>query len=121
MFTGNTPPNVAPIIVNGGASYRFEHWRWPVEFGGSVRHVGNRYLERDNLTTLDAYTTADAYAFVDIPRRDLPWQSAENLRVTFRVRNLTNVVYAQWSDTTYPDQVLLGAPRTYEVAASAKW
>jgi iron complex outermembrane receptor protein len=121
VFTGNTPPNVAPVIVNAGASYRFEHWRWPVEFGGSVRHVGNRYLERDNLTTLDAYTTADAYAFVDIPRRDLPWQSVENLRVTFRVRNLTNAIYAAWSDTTYPDQILLGAPRTYEVAASAKW
>jgi iron complex outermembrane receptor protein len=121
VFTGNTPPNVAPIIVNAGASYRFERWRWPVEFGGSVRHVGNRYLEQDNLTTLDAYTTADAYAFVDIPGHDLPWRTLDTLRVTFRVRNLTNAVYAAWSDTTYPDQVLLGAPRTYEVAASAKW
>jgi iron complex outermembrane recepter protein len=36
-FTGNTPSNVAPLIVNTGASYRFDHWRWPVEFGGSVR------------------------------------------------------------------------------------
>ena len=43
-FTGNTPADVAPVIVNAGASYRFSKWRWPVEFGGSVRHVGNRYL-----------------------------------------------------------------------------
>ena len=69
-WTGNTPSNVAPIIVNAGASYRFNDWRWPVEIGGSVRHVGNRYLYEDDATTMDAYTTADVYAFVDIPGRD---------------------------------------------------
>lgn len=121
VWTGNTPPNVAPIIVNGGASYRFDHWRWPVEFGGSVRHVGNRYLFQDDATTLLGYTTADAYAFVDIPGKDLPWRAVDTVRVTFRVRNLTNAVYAAWSDSGLPDQVLLGTPRTYEVAASAKW
>jgi iron complex outermembrane receptor protein len=121
VWSGNTPPNVAPLIVNAGASYRFNHWRWPVELGGSVRHVGNRFLEPDDLTTLDAYTTADVYAFVDIPGRDLARPEIDNLRVTFRVRNVTDKVYAAWSDSTYPDQVLLGAPRTYEVAASAKW
>ena len=63
--------NVAPVIINAGASYRFEHWRWPVEIGGSVRHVGNRYLFDDDATTMDAYTTADVYAFVDIPGKDL--------------------------------------------------
>jgi iron complex outermembrane receptor protein len=30
-------------------------------------------------------------------------------------------VYAAWSDPGYPDQVLLGAPRTFELSASAKW
>ena len=71
IWTGNTPSNVAPIIVNAGASYRFEHWRWPVEIGGSVRHVGNRYLFEDDITTMNAYTTADVYAFVDIPGQRL--------------------------------------------------
>lgn len=71
--------------------------------------------------TFDQYTTEDVYASVDIPGRDVAWPEIKTFRITFRVRNLTNVVYAQWSDTTYPDQVLLGAPRTYEVAASAKW
>jgi iron complex outermembrane recepter protein len=121
VWSGNTPPNVAPVIVNAGASYRFNHWRWPVELGGSVRHVGDRYLFPDNLTTLDAYTTAEVYAFVDIPGRDLARPELDNLRVTFRVRNVTGKVYAAWSDSTYPDQILLGAPRTYEVAASARW
>jgi iron complex outermembrane recepter protein len=121
VWTGNTPPNVAPVIANAGASYRFNHWRWPVEFGGSVRHVGPRFLFQDDLTTLDAYTTADVYALVDIPGRDVAMPNLKTVRVTARVRNLTNVVYAQWADPGLPDQVLLGAPRTYEIAASAKW
>ena len=121
VWTGNTPPDVAPLIVNAGASYRFDYWRWPVEIGGSVRHVGPRFVYQDNLTTMDAYTTADVYAFVDIPGRDVAWPEIKTFRITFRVRNLTNVIYAAYSDPGYPDQVYLGAPRTYEVAASAKW
>jgi iron complex outermembrane receptor protein len=121
VWTGNTPPDVAPVIVNAGASYRFNHWRWPVEIGGSVRHVGDRYVFQDNATTMDAYTTADVYAFVDIPGRDVAMPDLKTVRVTFRVRNLTNAIYAQWADPGLPDQVLLGAPRTYELAASAKW
>jgi iron complex outermembrane recepter protein len=120
-FTGNVPPNVAPLIVNAGISYRFDHWRWPVEIGGSMRYVGSRFLEQDNLTTLNAYTTADAFAFLDIPGRDLAMPELENVRISARVRNLTNAVYAAWSDTTYPDQILLGAPRTYEIGAAARW
>jgi iron complex outermembrane recepter protein len=120
-FTSNTPPDVAPVIVNAGASYRLSKWRWPVEFGGSVRHVGNRYLYNDDATTMLAYTTADLFAFVDIPGRDLPWQGLDTMRIKFQVRNITNAVYAAWSDPGYPDQVLLGAPRTFELSASAKW
>jgi len=119
--SGNTPSNVAPLIVNAGASYRFNSWRWPVEIGGSVRHVAGRYLFEDDATTMNAYTTADVYAFVDIAKRDLPWQGLDSMRVRFRVRNITNTVYAQWSDPGLPDQVLLGAPRTFELSASAKW
>jgi iron complex outermembrane recepter protein len=122
VFTGNTPSNIAPLIVNAGASYRFEHtWRWPVEIGGSVRHVGHRYLFEDDLTTMDAYTTADVYAFVDIPGRDFGRPEIKDMRVAFRVRNLTNKIYAAWSDPGYQDQFYLGAPRTFEVAASFKW
>jgi iron complex outermembrane receptor protein len=121
IFTGNTPSNVAPVIVNTGASYRFNSWRWPVEIGGSLRHVGQRFVSQDNLTMMLPYTTGDLYAFVDIPGRDLWWQGLEKMRVSFRVRNVTNALYAQFSDAGLPDQVILGAPRTFELAASAKW
>jgi iron complex outermembrane receptor protein len=121
VFTGNTPSNVAPVIINAGASWRFNEWRWPVEVGGSIRHVGQRFLFEDDLTAMLPYTTADLFAFVDIPGRDLPWQGLEKMRVSFRVRNVTNALYAQFSDAGLPDQVILGAPRTFELGASARW
>jgi iron complex outermembrane receptor protein len=121
VWTGNTVPNVAPVIINTGVSYRFESWRWPVEIGGSLRHVGQRFVSQDNLTIMLPYTTGDLYAFVDIPGRDLWWQGLEKMRVTFRVRNLTNALYAQYADPGLNDSVLLGAPRTFELSASAKW
>jgi len=43
------------------------------------------------------------------------------VRVTFRVRNLTDKKYAVWGDPGYPDQIILGAPRTFEVSAAFKW
>ena len=120
-WTGNTPSNVAPIIFNAGASYGFNHLRWPVEIGASARYVGSRYLYEDNATTMDAYITADAYAFVDIPGKDFARPEIEKVRIKFRVRNLTNAVYAAFSDPGYPDQVYLGDPRTYELSASLRW
>jgi iron complex outermembrane receptor protein len=124
--TGNTVPNVAPVIINTGASYRFESWRWPVEIGGSLRHVGQRFVSQDNLTVMLPYTTADLFAFVDIPGRDLWWQGSdkqglEKMRLGFRVRNVTNALYAQYADPGLNDSVLLGAPRTFELSASARW
>jgi iron complex outermembrane receptor protein len=117
-FSGNTPPNVPRIVANAGASYRFAT-ALPVELGASVRHVGNRFNTDANTVTLDAYTVADAYVFVDIPKS--VFQAVDQTRLTFRVRNLTDRRYAIWGDPFYPDQILLGTPRTYEVAASFKW
>ena len=42
-------------------------------------------------------------------------------RLTFRVRNVTNEKYAIWGDPFYPDQILLGAPRSYELSAALKF
>jgi iron complex outermembrane recepter protein len=117
-YSGKTPPNVPTFVANAGASYRFET-AWPVEIGASVRHVGDRFNYQDNLVTMDAYTTADAYVFVDVPKS--VFQGVERTRISFRVRNLTDKRYAAWGDPGYTDQVILGAPRSYEVAASFRW
>ncbi len=121
VFTGNTPSNVAPLIINAGASYRWNHWRWPVEVGGAVRHVGPRFVFEDDAATMDAYTTADLFAFVDVPGRDLGVPKVDHARVGFRVRNITDRVYAAFSDPGLPDQVYLGAPRTYEISTAFRW
>jgi iron complex outermembrane receptor protein len=120
-FSGNTPPNIPAFIVNGGASYRFINPGWfPLEAGVSVRHVGDRYSTDANTVSLLAYTTADAFAFIDIPK-SAAFPTFDNTRVTFRVRNFTDTKYAAWSDPSYPDQIFLGAPRTYEVETSFKF
>jgi iron complex outermembrane receptor protein len=121
IYTGNTPSNVAPLIVNAGGSYRWNRWRWPVEVGAQVRHVGRRYVFEDDATAMEPYTTADLFAYVDIPGRDLNLPTLEKARVSFRVRNVTDKVYAAFSDPGYQDQIYLGAPRTYEVATSFRW
>jgi iron complex outermembrane recepter protein len=122
-FTGNTPSNIAPVIINAGASYRFaNYWtRWPVEIGGAVRHVGRRFLFEDDLTRMEPYTIGDVFAFVDIPGRDIGTPELKDVRLAFRVRNIANTVYAAWSDPGYQDQFYLGAPRTFEFATSFKW
>ncbi|WP_257166812.1 TonB-dependent siderophore receptor [Bradyrhizobium sp. SRS-191] len=120
-FTGNTPPNIPAVIVNGGGSYRFLNpgW-WPVELGFSVRHVGDRWSTDANTVKLLAYTTADLFAFIDLPKVPM-FATATSTRLAFRVRNVTDKRYAAWSDPFYPDQIFLGAPRTYEVEASFKF
>jgi iron complex outermembrane recepter protein len=117
-FSGNTPPNVPRIVANVGASYRFDT-KLPVELGLSARYVGNRFNSDANTVIMDAYTVADAYLFVDIPKYFFP--AVDQTRITFRVRNLFDRRYAIWGDPFYPDQILLGAPRTYELAAAFKW
>ncbi|WP_369724874.1 TonB-dependent receptor [Bradyrhizobium sp. LLZ17] len=117
-FSGNTPPNVPRIVANAGASYRFLT-SWPVEFGIVGRHVGDRYNTDANTVTLNAYTVGDIYALVDLPKTVL--SAVDQARLIFRVRNFTDKRYAIWGDPFYPDQILLGVPRTYEISAAFKW
>jgi iron complex outermembrane receptor protein len=117
-YSGNTPANVPSFVANAGASYRFDT-AWPFELGASMRHVGDRFNFQDNLVTMNQYTLFDAYAFVDVPKT--VFNGFDKTRISFRVKNITNKLYAQWGDSSYPDQVILGAPRSYEIAASFKW
>jgi len=120
-FSGNTPPNVPRLLVNAGTSYRLPT-SLPVEVGATVRHVSDRFTSDANDVKMLAYTVADAYAFVDLDRTLLPatW-NVDRTRITFRVRNLTDTKYAVWADPFYPDQILLGAPRSFEVSAAFKF
>ena len=77
----------------------------------TLRHVGDRYHSDANTVKLLAYTVGDAFASVDVRKT----------KFSLRVRNITNERYAVWSDAFYPDQILLGAPRSYEISAVIKF
>jgi iron complex outermembrane receptor protein len=117
-YSGKTPANVPAIVANAGGGYRFAT-AWPVEIGASARYVGDRFNFQDNLLVMNGYVIADAYVFVDIPKS--AFNTVNETRLAFRVRTLTDRQYAAWGDPTYNDQIILGSPRSYEVAASFKW
>ena len=109
-FSGNKPPNVPRLVANAGVSYRLSA-PLPVEIGASVRRAGERFHSDANSVKLLAYTVGDAFAAMEIG----------NTRLSVRMRNLTNEKYALWSDPFYPDQILLGAPRSVELTALFKF
>ncbi|MEQ1806651.1 MAG: TonB-dependent receptor, partial [Burkholderiaceae bacterium] len=105
-FSGNTPPNVAKLIANLGGSYRFDAM-WPAEVGASIRRVGDRFHSDANTVRLLGYTLLDAQAAL---------QLRPSTKLSLHVRNLTDRDYAAWADPFYPDQILIGAPRSVELA-----
>jgi iron complex outermembrane receptor protein len=60
--------------------------------------------------TLPSATITDIFA---------TYRFAPNADMTFRVRNITDAVYAAWA--TDANYVILGAPRTFELSLRARW
>lgn len=107
---GNTPPNVPDWTSNLWTSLS-DVGGLPLEVGGGIRHVSDRFANTSNTETMLSYTIYDAFAaYVVGPAR-----------VMLRVRNLTDADYAPWADVFYPDQIVLGIPRTYEVSVYTKF
>jgi iron complex outermembrane receptor protein len=113
-FAGNRAPNVPEVTGNLWASYQDIAGR-PIEIGGSARYVGERFANNANLIAMKGYGVGDVYA---------AWTPGR-LRVTARVDNVTDAVYAVWADPfyvaqvdpsfLYANQLMLGAPRTFSV------
>lgn len=81
--------------------------RLPLELGGGLRFVGDRFADNANQTKLLNYATVDVYG---------TYRLTERLMITARGNNLCNKAYVQWADTTYPTEAVLGAPRSFEVS-----
>lgn len=105
-LSGNRPPNAPRLVANAGVGYRFMAGV-PMQVSASVQHVGERFHSDANTVRLNGYTVFDAALAVDVAR---------DVQLTLRGRNLGNRTYAAWADPFYPDQILLGAPRSYELA-----
>ncbi|WP_454061192.1 TonB-dependent receptor [Candidatus Nitrospira salsa] len=104
--SGNRPPNVPKWVMNAWTRYR-NVAGLPVELGGRFRYVSDRFNDNANTVTLTSYELVDLHvAYHNGP-----------VRILARVSNVFDTAYAYWGDTFYPDQVLLGSPRSYELNA----
>ena len=113
-FAGNTPPNVAEVTGNLWTSFS-EVGGLPIEIGGSVQYVDERYGDNANQVSLSSYTLLNLFA---------AWNAA-NYTNTARVNNVTDEIYVPWSDVfylqqndpgfLYANQILLASPRMFEV------
>ncbi len=101
--TGNRPANVPRWVMNAWTNYQ-NIFGLPFDVGARFRYVSARFNNNANTVTLKSYEIVDLH----LGYRKGP------VRVLVRVSNLFDTVYAYWGDTFYPDQVLLGSPRTYE-------
>jgi iron complex outermembrane receptor protein len=106
-YTGNTPPNVPQVVANFGATWQpFTNWA----VGGWINHKASIKADDANLVTLPSATTADVFA---------TYRFAQNADLTFRIRNITDAVYAAWA--TDANYVILGSPRTFELSLRTRW
>jgi iron complex outermembrane recepter protein len=110
-FSGTQPANVPTNSTNLWLHYNnIPHTR--LEVGGGWRFVGERFADNGNATKLLSYSTIDIYA---------TYHFTERLSLTGRGRNLFDKTYAQWADIYYPTEVVLGAPRSGEIAFTFKF
>ncbi len=97
---GKRPPNVPKQLANLWVSHR----RGPVEIGAGLRHIGQRFTNRENTRGLAAYTLLDA---------GLSWRASEAATLRLQLRNLGDKLYA--SSMGSGDSAMLGAPRSAAV------
>ena len=109
--SGNRPANIPKWTANLWTSVG-QVAGLPLELGAGVKYVSDRFGDNANTLTLNKYTIVDFYGTYAV---------TPNWRVTGRVNNAFNKVYAQWVEVNYPTQVQLGSPVTYEISVAAKF
>ena len=119
-FAGNTPPNVPEWTGSLWTSFG-QVGGWPLELGGSLRYIDDRFGDNANTVVLKSYSLLDLFA---------TW-TGERYRLSARMKNATDEEYASWSDVfylhqtdpgfLYANQVMLGSPRTYEVSVEIRF
>jgi iron complex outermembrane receptor protein len=113
-FAGNTPPNVPELTASLWTAFA-GIGGMPLEIGGSIRYIDERFGDNANNVVLGSYSLLDLFA---------SWNT-ENYRITARINNATDETYVPWSDVfylqqndpgfLYANQILLGSPRTFEI------
>ncbi|WP_349743142.1 TonB-dependent receptor [Roseateles cavernae] len=96
-LAGHRPPNVPERLANLWLS----HSAGAYEIGAGLRHVGQRFTNRENAMSLAAYTVLDA---------SLGWRFSEAASLRLQLRNLGDKLYA--SSMGSGRAAMLGAPRS---------
>lgn len=101
---GNRPADIPQWTANLWTSLR-NVGGVPLELGGGIRYVGDRYANTANNVKLLGYQLVNLYG---------SYALRPNFELTARVNNVFDKAYVQWADIYYPSEVMLGSPRTYE-------
>lgn len=109
--SGHRAPNVPEWMGNVWMSIK-NVAQLPLEVGGGIRYLGDRYGDNANTLVLEDYTLVTLYA---------AWAVSDRVLVSARAKNVFDEAYANWADLFYPGQVLLGEPRSFEIELVAKF
>ncbi|MGC8383091.1 TonB-dependent receptor domain-containing protein [Pseudomonas aeruginosa] len=104
---GKTPPNVPERVGNLWLTYDFD----PAWQGGvDARYVSSVYANNANTWHAPSYTVYGTF---------LSYRLDERTRITGRVRNLTDEVYARFVQST--PLYYVGDPRTFELSVQTRF
>lgn len=106
--SGNVPPNVPERTANVWATYRLG--ALPLTVAGGVRYQGRFFTDNANSTEVAGWTTLDALVSWRVRAGD----------ITLRGRNLTDAIVGEWTGAS-ASQVILGAPRSAELAFAVRF
>ncbi|WP_235430347.1 TonB-dependent receptor [Xanthomonas sp. MUS 060] len=107
--SGNHPPNVPRTVFNVG-THVDNVGGLPLELGLDLHRVGERAGNLANTLQLEHYLLTDAYA---------TYRLTPSVTLSLHVDNLFDTPYVQWADVSYPQQVMLGQPRSYALNVRA--
>lgn len=107
--SGNEVPNVPAVTANlwGVWSHVAD---LPMDLGAGVRYVSARKGDYANTLSLKDYALVNLFA---------AWHAYRGMTVYGRIDNVGNKHFIQWADTSYPSEVMLGAPRSFSISVQA--
>ncbi|WP_438382501.1 TonB-dependent receptor [Asaia sp. BMEF1] len=107
--SGNLVPNVPAVTANLWAVWSAA-FDLPVDLGAGMRYVSSRKGDFANMLSLKDYALVNVFA---------GWHLRKGFTLYGRIDNLANKHFVQWADTSYPSEVLIGAPRSFSISMQA--
>lgn len=107
--SGNQVPDVPAVTANLWAVWSAA-FDLPVDLGAGMRYVSARKGDFANTLSLKDYALVNVFA---------GWHVHKGITLYGRIDNLANKHFVQWADTSYPSEVLIGAPRSFSISMQA--